>query len=76
MQGIFGTDYDSMGGAHLHYPDTRVTVHDAKTGALLRELGSVRRTLSGTVMLSKGDTWWDPLRTELWKYISVLFTEE
>ena len=65
----------SMGGASLHYPYTRITVHDARTGVLLKELGAVHRTLSGAVMLPKGDTWWNPLRTELWEKIRVLFAE-
>ncbi|MBQ9325184.1 MAG: hypothetical protein IJ246_05380 [Clostridia bacterium] len=66
----------SMGGASLHYPKTHITVHDAKTGALLRDLGSVHRTLKGSIMLPKGDTWWDPFRTELWTLIRPLFYED
>ncbi len=64
------------GDAHLHYPLTHITVHDAKTGGLLRDLGSVKRTLSGAIMISKGDTWWPPLRGMVWEAIRALFAEE
>ena len=66
----------SMAGVSLHYPYTRITVHDARTGALLRDLGAVHRKLSGTVALPKGEIWWDPLRTELWEKIGAWFEEE
>ena len=65
----------SNGDAHLHYPLTHILVHDAHTGEMLRDLGFNKRKLSGVVMLSKGDTWWNPLYTELWEYIRVLFEE-
>ena len=63
------------GDAHLHYPRTHITVHDARTGEMLRDLGTVRRTLKGAMMIGRGDTWWEPLRTKLWEIISKLFTE-
>lgn len=65
----------SSGDAHLHYPLTHITVHDARTGEMLRDLGSAKRRLNGVMMLSAGDTWWDPLYTQLWPYISTLFSE-
>lgn len=65
----------SQGGVHLHYPLTRVTVHDARTGEMVRDLGSVKRTLAGTIMLPKGDTWWDPLYGPVWNKIQPLFAE-
>lgn len=61
------------GNIHLHYPLTHITVHDAHTGEMLRDLGSVKRTLSGTVTLPAGDTWWDPLYTHVWSKIRALF---
>ena len=65
------------GGTTLHYPETRVTVHDAQTGAMLRDLGSVRRTLDGgAVLLPRGDYWWAPLRTMLWEKIRPLFADK
>ena len=64
------------GDAHLHYPVTRITVHDAESGELLRELGSIQRTLSGSIMISRGDTWWPPLRTMVWDEIRALFEGE
>ncbi len=67
------TDGISKGDAHLHYPQTHVTVHDAHTGEWIRDLGTDKRTLSGTIMLNAGDTWWHPLYTDLWKIISTLF---
>lgn len=63
----------SSGDAHLHYPLTHITVHDAHTGEMLRDLGNYKRRLSGTVMLPNGDTWWHPLYTELWLYVRKLF---
>ncbi len=75
----FAIEYEggvSNGDAHLHYPLTRITVHDARTGEMLRDLGANKRRLSGTIMISKGDTWWTPLYEDLWKYISVLFEKE
>ncbi len=63
----------SSGDAHLHYPLTHITVHDAHTGEMIQDLGYNKRTLTGAVMLSNGDTWWHPLYTELWLYISKLF---
>jgi len=63
----------SKGDAHLHYPLTHMTVHDARTGEMLKDLGSVKRTLNGVVMLNSGDTWWHPLYTQLWPSISTLF---
>ena len=65
-----------MAGVSLHYPYTRITVHDACTGALLRDLGAVHRKLSGTVVLPKSDIWWDPLRSELREKIGAWFAEE
>ncbi len=73
------TDYSggvSSGGAHLHYPRTRIAVYDAETGEKRMDLGTVTRKLTGTIMIGKGDTWWDPLRTMIWEQISVLFPEE
>ena len=64
------------GKAHLHYPVTRITVHDAHTGEMLRDLGQVKRTLHGVIMLAPGDTWWSPLRTMLWEKIEPLFAEK
>ena len=64
------------GKAHLHYPVTRITVHDAHTGEMLRDLGQVKRTLHGAIMLAPGDTWWSPLRTMLWEKIGPLFAEK
>ena len=66
----------SRGETHLHYPLTHITVHDARTGELLRDLGSVKRTLSGVVMLPKGDTWWSPLYGKVWAKIQPLFMEQ
>ena len=66
----------SSGGAHLHYPLTHVTVHDARTGELLRDLGSVKRKLSGAMMIGKGDTWWEPLYSQIWLYVRGLFEEQ
>ena len=65
-----------QGGVHLHYPLTRVTVHDARTGELLRDLGSVKRTLAGAISLPKGDTWWDPLYGQVWNRIRPLFANQ
>ena len=64
------------GKAHLHYPVTRITVHDAHTGEMLWDLGQVKRTLHGVIMLAPGDTWWSPLRTMLWEKIGPLFAEK
>ena len=64
----------SKGDAHLHYPLTHITVHDAHTGEMIQDLGYYKRRLTGTIMLGSGDTWWDPLYTELWLYIRKLFT--
>jgi hypothetical protein len=66
----------SKGETHLHYPLTHITVHDAHTGELVRDLGEVKRTLSGVVMLPKGDTWWSPLYGKVWAKIQLLFTEQ
>ncbi len=64
------------GESHLHYPLTHITVHDAHTGEMLRDLGQVKRTLKGVIMLSKGDTWWAPLHTMIWEKIGPLFAKE
>lgn len=66
----------SSGGVHLHYPLTRVTVHDAHTGDMLRDLGSVKRRLTGAVMLPKGDHWWYPLYSQVGPLVAALFAEE
>ena len=63
----------SNGDAHLHYPLTHITVHDAHTGVMLQDLGYNKRRLTGTIMLQNGDTWWRPLYAELWLYIAKLF---
>ena len=55
---------------------THITVHDARTGELLQDLDSVKRTLSGVVMLPKGDTWWSPLYGKVWAKIQPLFMEQ
>jgi hypothetical protein len=53
---------------------THITVHDAHTGEMIQDIGYYKRRLTGTMMLGSGDTWWDPLYTELWLYIRKLFT--
>ncbi len=63
------------GDAHLHYPFTYITVHDAHTGEKVRNLGWIKRELTGIIMISDGDTYWPPLRTELWEVIKQLFIE-
>ena len=59
------------GDAHLHYPFTYITVHDAHTGEKVKDLGWIKRELTGTIMISDGDTYWPPLRTELWEVIGM-----
>ena len=65
----------SGNGVKLHYPLTHTTVHDAKTGAMLKDIGWSTRTLSGIVMLPRGDTYWDPYNSTLWNWVKALFGE-
>ena len=65
----------SKGETHLHYPLTHISVHDARTGEMLRDLGVVKRTLNGVVTLPQGDTWWHPLYGQVRSRIQLLFTD-
>lgn len=59
----------SQGGANLYYPLTHITVHDARTGALIKDLGTVTRSLRGVVRLPVGDTYWTPYREAIWSKV-------
>ena len=65
----------SANGVVLHYPLTHITVHDAGSGAMLKDLGWTVRKLSGFIMLPRGDTYWDPENDALWRKVKVLFGE-
>ena len=65
----------SGNGITLHYPLTHITVHDAGTGTMLKDLGWTVRSLFGIVMLPRGDTYWDPYNSELWNKVKGLFGE-
>lgn len=65
----------SANGVVLHYPLTHITVHDAGSGAMLKDMGWTVRKLSGFIMLPRGDTYWDPENDALWRKVKVLFGE-
>ena len=65
----------SANGVVLHYPLTHITVHDAGSGAMLKDLGWTVRKLSGFIMLPRGDHYWDPENDALWRKVKVLFGE-
>lgn len=65
------TNKDSV----LHYPLTHVTIHDARTGAMLRDCGYDVRTLQGFTMVNKGDTYWDPSAAHIWEKVSGVFVK-
>ncbi|MBR1408629.1 MAG: hypothetical protein IJ573_07040 [Clostridia bacterium] len=65
----------SGNGIVLHYPLTHITVHDGKSGAMLKDIGWTVRQLSGIVMLPRGDTYWDPENDALWRKVKDLFGE-
>ena len=67
-----GNSY-KQGNLELVYPYTHITVHNAKTGNLVKDLGTVIRTLSGYTTVTSTITYWDPLRIHIWNEIKDLF---
>ncbi len=64
------------GGAVLYYPITRITVHDAKTGVMLKDAGSKTYKFGGTKIVRKTTTYWEPPTNTLSNDILKILREE
>ena len=69
----YGGDKYTQGNLELIYPYNHITVHDAKTGEIVKDLGEVVRRLSGFTTVTSTITYWQPLRVPAWERIRALF---
>ena len=63
----------TQGDLQLIYPYNHITVHDAKTGEIVKDLGEVVRKLSGFTTVTSTITYWLPLRLSAWDRMSNMF---
>ena len=64
----------SSSSSALYCPTTEITLHDAKTGAMLQNLGTVTRELQkGIIVAAKGNTYYYPFIDQIWEKTRVLF---
>lgn len=66
-------DKYTQGNLELIYPYNHITVHDAETGEIVKDLGTTVRRLSGFTTVSSNITYWAPLRWATWEKLQVLF---
>ena len=66
-------DKFTQGNLELIYPYNHITVHDAKTGEIVKDLGEVVRRLSGFTTVTSTITYWQPLREPVWTRASDMF---
>lgn len=67
----------SNSNSAVYCPTTEITVHDARTGALVCNLGSVVRPRpAGVVMVSKGNTYYYPYLDQIWEKAQTIFAAE
>ena len=64
------------GGAVLYYPTTRITVHDAKTGVMLKDAGSRTYKFAGTKMVRQSVTYWEPDSNRVLQDITDMLRKE
>ena len=58
----------------VYCPTTEITLHDAKTGVMIQNLGAVTRPMPrGVVIVSKGNTYYYPYLDQIWETTRALF---
>ena len=61
----------------IYCPTTEITLHDARTGAMLQNLGTVTRELrKGIIVATKGNTYYYPFIDQIWEKTRVLFEKD
>ena len=68
-------DKYTQGNLELIYPYNHITVHDAKTGEIVKNLGEVVRRLNGFATVTSTITYWVPVRVPAWNKFAYLFPE-
>ena len=68
-------DSYKQGNLELMYPYSHITIHDAKTGEIVKDLGTVVRRLESFTTVVNKITYWIPLRTQTWEAIRDMFQE-
>lgn len=61
------------GDRELYAPNTRITLHDARTGQMINDLGTVVRKPNGYILVSSKITYWNINMNLLWTRIKKLF---
>lgn len=71
----WGPDHYKSNGHTLIYPNTHVSVYDAKTGEKVRDLGTSTRELEGMTMVSSDIVYYVPLRSLIFEQLQPIFQE-
>ena len=71
----WGPDHYKSNGHTLIYPNTHVSVYDAKTGAIVRDLGTETRELEGMTMVSSDIVYYVPLRRLIFEQLQPVLME-
>ena len=66
-------DTFTQGNLTLIYPYNHITVHDARTGEIVKDLGTVVRRLNGFATVTSDVTYWAPLHMQAWEAIRDMF---
>ena len=71
----WGPEYYKSNGHTLIYPDTHVSVYDARSGKMVRDLGTKTRKLEGVTMVSDTIVYYVPLRSMLFEQLQPVLEE-
>ena len=71
----WGPDHYKSNGHTLIYPNTHVSIYDAKTGEMVRDLGTETRELEGMTMVSNEIVYYVPLRSLIFEQLQPVLQE-
>ena len=71
----WGLDYYKSNGHTLIYPSTHISVYDARTGEMVRDLGTETRRLEGMTMASSDIVYYVPLRSLIFEQLQPVLQE-
>lgn len=71
----WGPNHYKSNGHTLIYPNTHVSIYDAKTGEMVRDLGTETRELEGMTMVSNEIVYYVPLRSLIFEQLEPVLQE-
>ena len=65
----------SQNGISLFYPNGQINLYRASDGAWIGDYGTVTHTLTGFIMMTRGNHYWRPYRISVWNSVKTLFEQ-